>query len=133
MTGYDESLDALLGKIESLALKLAAEQGVHGITVTRWRWDEPDITLTWLDRDTNKSLYVRVVPTANLPGRVIIEVNAWRDLDYCDGRRRKRIWNRREIAEVQQDTYDLEKSLRDGIAVARDWKEADLSQVAYVA
>jgi hypothetical protein len=45
-----EALDRLLDVAEPAVHALAAEHGLRDARIDRWRWDQPEIVLFWIDR-----------------------------------------------------------------------------------
>lgn len=121
-------IEELLNVIEPILLQRAGASGLGGTRVERWRWDEPDVTLTWTDHaGVGKSVHA-VIDTEK--STVRLEVNAWRDKDFEDGKVRVRNWRHQTIgvANVPLDVNALGRLIDDAYDIARRWGADDLKE-----
>jgi hypothetical protein len=84
---FNQILDA----IHEVLSGIMKDQRLSHANIERWRWDMPDIALTWLGKDVIwrniTTLITEVQPGGKKP-QGFIEVNAWHD------ERRKNSWVR---------------------------------------
>jgi hypothetical protein len=76
-----EELDRLLDVAEPVLHAVAAEHGLNQARVDRWRWDQPEVVLSWVDGDRqNVAKSIRFsVDEGDGFFLCSVEVNAWRD------------------------------------------------------
>lgn len=76
-----EELGRLLDVAEPALHAIAAEHGLREARLDRWRWDQPEVVLSWVDRDRqNIAKSIRFyVDEEDGRFRCSVEVNAWRD------------------------------------------------------
>src|SRR6266511_5894703 len=83
-----EELDRLLDIAEPALHTIAAEHGLHQARVDRWRWDQPEVVLSWVDRDRQdigKSIRFYIDEEDGF-FLCSVECNAWRDRPDKAGR-----------------------------------------------
>lgn len=81
-----EKVNTILKKIESLLYTLAGEKHLEVVSVTRWRWDQPEVMLVWLQSDNiYRNIVAHVTPEGPGYYKVDIESNAWLDKDVEHG------------------------------------------------
>ncbi len=92
--GYKE-LDAILDIVQELFTAIVEREGLQQVSIERWRWDYPVITLTWATGDMNRNINVLLgyaqndglLSASSEPIIETVEVNAWKDSDAADGTR----------------------------------------------
>jgi len=112
---YEEA-DAVLAAVDKQLQLLRKSEDLPGDPwIERWRWDEPGITLTWLE-EIGEAEYIGKNIHAQIVGdHVDVEINAWSDKDIETTR--KRYWehsyvnkfkvplNEKEVHDVLWDAY----------------------------
>ncbi len=101
--------------------------------IERWRWDEPVITLTWLDFSDDyiyKNMHALIIIEGN-EMIMEIEVNAWRDTD--EEKKRVRYWKHEKVGQETLDESKPEKVLEPikklvfkGYSRVSKWSKEDL-------
>src|SRR3972149_9548053 len=89
---YDKDVDKILDGVETYILKAAGFLGIVGGEIPRWRWDQPDITLTWATGQIGKSLHV----TMEESDKFTVEIAAWKDIDEPAGQRKRKLVRKSE-------------------------------------
>ena len=120
-----EALDRLLDVAEPAMHALASEHGLREARIDRWRWDQPEIVLFWIDRarqNVSKSIRYFVDEEATF-FLCSVEVNAWRDerdragrpvrkwrhepiKSWREGAAETASADRRRVAETMEKAYD---------------------------
>ncbi len=125
-------LNDVLDVLESELTKFAAGKELHNVTIERWRWDEPCITLTWHERDQQGEgwLYKNIHFCIELPRpehnfySVKLEANAWADLESQEGKGRLRRWAHWSPADTGAGELFEAASADDLLAAAKEFKKA---------
>lgn len=100
MIDYEE-IDNILNKVEEVLLSLTSEYKLKQVSIERWRWDEPVITLTWTDSGhISRNINALIILEGPSPCRLLVEGNAWQDTDEAEGKIRVRHWQHTEIDSV---------------------------------
>lgn len=130
VVNYSE-LDAILGAVEPLLLSCAGEFKLQRTSIERWRWDEPQITLTWSARDgtdINRSVQVSIDEKTLATS---VEITGWRDEDRDEGITRVRSW-KHVVTTSHLDPGDiaakLPSKLKHAFTKVASWTPKDLSQ-----
>ncbi len=78
-----ETIDPILDLSERSMLAIGAEHHLRDINIERWRWDQPEILMSWLPfrRETHIGKNIRVLVKVEQANafRVYFESNAWYD------------------------------------------------------
>ena len=120
-------LNPVLDGLEPLLLRLAGEKRLMGATAERWRWDEPTITLTWVDRGTGIGKNIGLSIVDDPPSTVTIEVNAWLDKDRNEGATRVRQWQNQIVGTVPvRDLEAVETEVQRAYEIVFGWREDNL-------
>lgn len=125
-------LEKILSRVEEVFLDFAAQSRLRGVRIERWRWDEPDITLTWVDPD-NISRSIHAVIEQGPPSTLELEVNAWQDEEGEEGKIRIRHWKHSNIARLKIP-YELEylsDAVKQGFGQVGSWTKSSL-EVTYL-
>ena len=79
---YD-AINAILDAVETVFLSIAVEHRLRGIETERWRWDQPEIVMSWfpVPRSTDVGKNIRIFVKMGGPTHFIcaVESNAWFD------------------------------------------------------
>ncbi len=79
---YD-AINAILDAAEGYLLGLAAEHQLREINIERWRWDQPEIAMSWSPRggllELGKNIRVFVSAGGSSTLMCSVESNAWVD------------------------------------------------------
>lgn len=86
-TSFEEAnnhaINVILDSAETALLGIAVKHHLHGITVERWRWDQPEIVMSWFpygrSPDLGKNIRVFVSVGGPTPFTCSVESNAWLD------------------------------------------------------
>lgn len=113
--GYKE-LDAILDSVQELFGAIVAREGLQQVSIERWRWDYPVITLIWATGDIQRNINVLLgyaqddglLSASGEPIIEVVEVNAWKDNDAAD-RNRVRIWRYAVIVRKAKTGRDQER------------------------
>jgi hypothetical protein len=125
MTAYTPEMDAKLAKVEEMLAELALRHGLlTSATRTRWRWDEPSVLMTWTDRVSAIGRNLQV--TAAGDSRFAVEVNAWKDFDDQQPRRR---WKHVAL-HGEYSLRNLPAKLSEAFEDVMGWKAADLANTS---
>ncbi|MDI6815514.1 MAG: hypothetical protein QMC90_05525 [Dehalococcoidales bacterium] len=117
-----EKLDEVLSQIEPHLISLAKEKRLTRPSITRWRWDEPDLMLSWEEGDLSKNIHMLIVESS----RVKVECNAWKNRDLEEGKKRVRKWDHKEIGEANaSDINEIKEFFKKAYEAAIEWKEEE--------
>ena len=94
---YNTYQDKLLSRVELSFLQLAAKHKIIGGQITRWRWDEPNISLTWKEDNMGKNLHVMLVEN-----QFEVGIGIWDDDD--------RLSELIDTVEIADTDYALDKA-----------------------
>jgi hypothetical protein len=135
-----EELDRILDVAEPALHALAAVHGLHEARIDRWRWDQPEVVLSWLDRDRQdvaKSIRFYIDEEDDLV-RCSVEVNAWRDGPDKAGRpvrkwRHEAIgaWRVRGAEEASADRGRVSETLAKAFDTVAEWDARSLTKRHY--
>lgn len=100
-----EGQDVILGAIEKGLKNLINRESLANETMTRWRWDQPEVMLVWLQDNIYRNIVAHVAATDSF-FRITFEVNAWQDIDVEYGatpgtRERARRWANIPFGEIK--------------------------------
>lgn len=135
-----EALDRLLDVAESALHAVAAEHGLREARLDRWRWDQPEVVLSWVDRDRQNigksiRLYVDEEDGFFL---CTVEINAWRDELDKAGRpvrrwRHERIgsWQVRGAGEASADGGRVSETTGKAYDTVAEWDGRSLTKRHY--
>lgn len=79
---YD-AINVILDAAETALLRAASEHQPREVNIERWRWDQPEIVMSWDSRgmtpDLGRNIRVYVRNADPPPYRCSVEANAWLD------------------------------------------------------
>jgi len=114
--------DRVLDRIESILHNLVSAKELRQARIERWRWDIPEITLTWNRQDAAIWGSITTLLTTESEGR--IEVNAWRDMPQAGGWIRK--WDHAIVHSGNVVEESLYEAAYQKVAL---WNETTLREV----
>jgi len=127
-----EKLDKVLSNFESCLILLAKEKRLTRQSITRWRWDEPDLMLSWEEGNLGKNIHILIVDNGS---KVKVECNAWQDKDHEEKGSevkvvRKRRWGHKEIGRADaSDINEIKGLFEKAYNETINWKkEEDLKR-----
>lgn len=78
-----DAINAILDAAETALLSAAVRHQLRGITIERWRWDQPEIVMSWVPiggtPELGKNIRVYVQVGAPAPFTCSVASNAWLD------------------------------------------------------
>ena len=140
-------LDSILSIAEGPIRSVIREHQLTRASVERWRWDEPEITLTWLDTTQgyiSKNVRFMIEPIEagkfyyGPPYVFATEANAWLDEDSETGESRTRRWQHEKVVEVKEvrnlehASGEISEAIWRTYEVAARWDEGDLTRIHYL-
>jgi hypothetical protein len=123
-----EAINLILDVAQYELLRLAANENLREIKLVRWRWDQPDVILSWrpwMESSFGKNIRALVRDQSLQYYRITIEGNIWHDQELISGAV-LRNWSHfaDESMEIEDPTKisDLERTwLRARIEGAYEW------------
>lgn len=89
------AINSILDAAESALLDVAVEHHLRGVNVERWRWDQPEVVMSWLtfgeSRELDKNIRVFVGVGGAAPFTCSVESNVWLD-EHRSGNKIVRHW-----------------------------------------
>jgi len=133
-----EELDGILDTIEELFSSLAEryEHRLAQVSIERWRWDEPVITLTWVGSDDiRRNIHALIVHEGSYPYELLLEANAWEDRDLEEGKITVRNWRHDKVGRVQIpfQRSELQKTVNEAYSTVSSWSGQDLKEQTHLA
>jgi hypothetical protein len=136
-----EEIDQVLSLVESILHTVAAEHGLRQARIDRWRWDQPEIVLSWITQDTQniaKSIRFDVNDEKDFY-HWSVEVNAWKD-ERQEGKHLRR-WRHEQIAvgpplfgldDMRDDRMLLIEKVKEAYRTVAGWNLEELTSEHYL-
>jgi hypothetical protein len=121
----------ILDQVEAAFSELIGKHGLRGLSIERWRWDEPGIMLMWSSPDNiDRNVHAVIDDDTPAPG-LVVEANAWQDQDEEEGNRRVRYWKHENVIalEIPFRPHDLYSYVEQAFKAANSWTLRDLEKV----
>lgn len=135
MANYDE-LDGILNNVEQFIPPLVTQYELTQVSIERWRWDEPVITLSWVGGDDiSRNIHALVTEGSSSTYELAVEINAWQDEDREEGKVRVRNWYHEEVerCSVPPNGHELQEILNTACMKVIGWTRETLTEQTHVA
>jgi len=94
------NIDSILDDVEASMLHIADDKKLIGAHIERWRWDVPEVTMSWKDPvpEISRNMRFCVHKSGSFSYAFAIDINDWYDQSFA-GRGTQRLWRNRTLFE----------------------------------